>query len=104
MSASGLARDRQVRARATDGERKSGRTRNKPRIKGSGFPSMTLPSALLVSPVSACLRSLSASWPAHEPSFAPDVINGPGLRWIARVGFIGQSPESRVPLCLLVGR
>lgn len=57
-SASGLAKDRQVRARATDGERKSGRTRNNPRIKDSGFPSMTVFSSLHLAcaPVSAlCL-------------------------------------------------
>lgn len=50
-SASGLARHRQVRARATDGERKSGRTRNNLRIKDSGFASMTLFSSFLTSPV-----------------------------------------------------
>lgn len=114
MSASGLARDRQVRARATDGERKSGRTRNNQRIKDSGFPSMTLLFSLLSSPrLSACLpaclpaflHSLSASSPARELSCLLDMINGPGLHWIARFGFILQSQEeSCVLLCLLVGR
>lgn len=41
-SVSSRARDSQVRARATDGERKSGRLRNTRRIKETGFPSMTL--------------------------------------------------------------
>lgn len=49
-STSGQARDGQVRARATDGERKSGRTRNNRRIKDSGFASMTR-SSFLTSPV-----------------------------------------------------
>lgn len=105
-SASGLARDRQVRARATDGERKSGRTRNNLRIKDSGFASMTLLSPLLSSPrLSACLHSLSASSPARELSCLLDMINGPGLRRIARFGFTLKSlEESCVPFCLLVGR
>lgn len=105
-SASGLARDRQVRARATDGERKSGRTRNNPRIKDSGFPSMTSLPSLLSSPrLAACLHSLSASSPARELYCLLDMINGPGLCRIARFGFTLQSLEvSCVPLCLLVGR
>lgn len=49
-STSGQARDGQVRARATDGERKSGRTRNNRRIKDSDFASMTR-SSFLTSPV-----------------------------------------------------
>lgn len=101
-SVSGLARDRQVRARATDGERKSGRTRNNLRIKDSAFASMTL----LSSPrLSACLRSLSASSPARELCCLLDMIYGPGLHRIARFGFTLQSPkESCIPRCLLVGR
>lgn len=100
-SSSGLVRDRQVRARTTDGEGKSGRMRNNPRIKDPGFPSMTL----LSSPrLSACLRSLSASSPACELYCLLDMINGPGLHRIAGFGFSLQSSGRCVPLCLLVGR
>lgn len=76
-SASGLAKDRQVRARATDGERKSGRTRNNPRIKDSGFPSMTAFSSLFTSPARlfllsvcspACLWTVLSSWHDQWPS------------------------------------
>lgn len=93
-SASGLAKDRQVRARATDGERKSGRTRNNPRIKGSGFPSMTVFSSPLSSPrLRACFCSLSAPLLACELSCLLDVINGPALCRVARFGFTPQSLE-----------
>lgn len=76
-STSGLARDRQVRARATDGERKSGRTRNNPRIKESGFPSMTLLSSpVCLSPLSvcffACSRVVPSSWHDQWPRPALD--------------------------------
>lgn len=103
-SASGLARDGQVRARATDGERKSGKTRNNLRIKESGFASMTGLSSFFTSPV--YVAPLSVCFPAClwvVPSFRQ--IDGPGLYWSARFGFTLESLEkSCVPFCLLVGR
>lgn len=49
-------------------------------------------------PLSACLRSLSASSPAHRELFClPDMINGPGPRQIAR--FWVHSAVSGRELC-----
>lgn len=60
-------RERQVRARATDGERKSVRTRNNPRIKASGFPSMTV----LLFPHLACLPASTLSLLPRLPVSCP---------------------------------
>lgn len=98
--ASGLARERQVRARATDGERKSGRMRNNLWIKDSGFASMTL---LYTPRLSACLPSLSASSPAGELACLFDRSMAQACR-IDRFRFTLESLEpSCVPFWLLVG-
>lgn len=106
-SASGLARDRQVRARLQMvGGSLRGREKKKTRIKETGFPSMTALSPFLSSPqLSACLRSPSASLPGRQLFCLPDMINGIGQCGAARFGFTLQSQEvRRVPPCLLVGR
>lgn len=70
-----------MRAGATDGERKSGKTRNKPEDQSlSGFASMTLLCSFLTSPVCtpASALCLLPRLPATCPAFL-DMINGPRL-------------------------
>lgn len=101
-SVSGHARDSQVRVRATDGERKSGRLRNTRSIKEAGFPSMTV-----LSPHCASARALS-----HHFLACLWVVLFP-VTWSmahssARLPVLGSSSSHirrrAVFLCFLVGR
>lgn len=100
-SSSGFARDRQVRPMATDGEGESGRTRNNPRIKDSGFPWLSSPHLLsLPSSTLWLLPHLSVSCSVFLTWSVAQACTG-----LLGFGFTLQSPEeSCLPLCLLVGR
>lgn len=88
MSTSGLARDRQVRARATDGERKSGKTRNNLRIKESGFASMTPLFSLLASPV--CLPASALCLLPRLPMTCPVFLTWSMARACAALPGLGS--------------
>lgn len=100
-----FARDRQVRARATDGERKSGRTRNNLRIK-EGLPRW-LPS-FLSSPHPACLPASALCLFPRLPVSCPVFLTWSVAQACAGLPGLGSlSSHSRRAVflsCLLVGR
>lgn len=93
-----FARDRQVRARATDGERKSGRTRNNLRIKDSGFASMTLLSPHLAC-LPACLPASALCLLPRLPTSCPVFLTWSMARACRICQVWVHSPVTRGELC-----